>query len=189
MRLLHANYLGQRRYARHQNIRRQTGHNRRVQATRRFRHAALPRLRGGRSGRPGQPRQPDQAALIFAAEHYPDWEEKLRLKLSPGAFSENLTVEGATESALCVGDIFRVGGRAGPGDAAPPAFGKLAHKLGESRLVDWVIDAHQGGSYVRVLEEGWVVHDATFKQSPNTLIASASPRSTTSSTIACAIVP
>ena len=107
---------------------------------------------------------PDQAALIFAAEHYPDWEEKLGRKLSPGAFSENLTVEGATESVLCVGDIFRVGGAlVQVTQPRQPCF-KLAHKLGEPRLVDWVIDAHQGGIYVRVLEEGWVAPDATFER-------------------------
>jgi MOSC domain-containing protein YiiM len=39
----------------------------------------------------------------------------------------------------------------------------LARKLGEPRLVDWVIDAHQGGIYVRVLEEGRVAADAALE--------------------------
>jgi MOSC domain-containing protein YiiM len=106
---------------------------------------------------------PDQAALIFAAEHYPGWEKRLGRKLSPGAFSENLTVEGALESALCVGDVFRVGGALVQVTQPRQPCGKLARKLGEPRLVDWVIDAHQGGIYVRVLEEGRVAPGATFE--------------------------
>jgi MOSC domain-containing protein YiiM len=105
----------------------------------------------------------DQAALIFAAEHYPAWEERLSRQLSPGAFSENLTVEGATESAICVGDIFRIGGALVQATQPRQPCSKLARKLGEPRLVDWVIDAHQGGIYVRVLEEGRVTPDATFE--------------------------
>ena len=106
---------------------------------------------------------PDQAALIFEAAHYPGWEERLGHKLSPGAFSENLTVEGATESAICVGDVFRVGDALVQATQPRQPCGKLARKLGEPRLVDWVIDAHQGGIYVRVLEEGRVAPDATFE--------------------------
>jgi len=106
---------------------------------------------------------PDQAALIFAAEHYPGWEKKLGRKLSPGAFSENLTVEDATESAICVGDIFRIGDALVQATQPRQPCGKLARKLSEPHLVDWVIDAHQGGIYVRVLEEGQVASDATLE--------------------------
>jgi len=106
---------------------------------------------------------PDQAALLFAAEHYPGWEKKLGRKLSPGAFSENLTVEGATESAICVGDVFRVGDALVQATQPRQPCGKLARKLGEPHLVDWVIDAHQGGIYVRVLEEGRVASDAPIE--------------------------
>jgi MOSC domain-containing protein YiiM len=106
---------------------------------------------------------PDQAALIFAAEHYPAWEERLGRKLPPGAFSENLTVEGATESAICVGDIFRVGSALVQATQPRQPCGKLARKLGELRLVDWVIAAHQGGVYVRVLAEGLVGIGAPFE--------------------------
>jgi MOSC domain-containing protein YiiM len=106
---------------------------------------------------------PDQAALLFAAEHYPGWEKKLGREFSPGAFSENLTVEGATESAICVGDVFRVGDALVQATQPRQPCGKLARKLGEPHLVDWVIAAHQGGIYVRVLEEGRVSPDATFE--------------------------
>jgi MOSC domain-containing protein YiiM len=106
---------------------------------------------------------PDQAALIFAAEHYPGWEKKLGCKLLPGAFSENLTVEGATESAICIGDVFRIGDALVQATQPRQPCGKLARKLGEPHLVDWVIDAHQGGIYVRVLEEGQVASGATLE--------------------------
>jgi len=105
---------------------------------------------------------PDQAALIYAAEHYPGWEKKLGCQLSPGAFSENLTVAGAFESAICVGDIYRIGATLVQATQPRRPCYKLAYKLGEPHLVDWVIDARQGGIYVRVLEEGQVASGATL---------------------------
>ena len=106
----------------------------------------------------------DQAALVFAFEHYPGWEKRLGCPLAPGAFSENLTVEGATEDELCVGDIIRIGDAITQVTQPRQPCGKLARKLGEPRLVDWVIAARQGGVYLRVLTEGNVATDAAFER-------------------------
>ncbi len=99
---------------------------------------------------------PDQAVLIFAADHYPFWEERLGRSLAPGAFSENLTVTGATETELCVGDIVQIGAAVVQITQPRQPCSKLARKLGAPQLVDWIIAAGQGGSYGRVLTEGWV---------------------------------
>ena len=106
---------------------------------------------------------PDQAILVFAADHYPAWEEKLGRSLAPGAFSENLTVTGATETELCVGDILRIGAAVVQVTQPRQPCYKLAHKLGEPRLVDWIIAARQGGSYCRVLSEGPVAAGAPLE--------------------------
>jgi MOSC domain-containing protein YiiM len=106
---------------------------------------------------------PDQAVLIFSADHYPYWEERLGRPLAPGAFSENLTVTGATEAELCVGDILRIGDAIAQVTQPRQPCYKLAYKLGEPRLVDWVIAAGQGGSYCRVLAEGRVAAGADIE--------------------------
>src|SRR5271157_2513748 len=43
---------------------------------------------------------PDKAVYAYASEHYRDWEAKLRRKLPPGAFGENLTTEGLFEDRI-----------------------------------------------------------------------------------------
>jgi len=102
----------------------------------------------------------DQAVLIYAAEHYPYWEARLGRPLAPGAFSENLTVTGATEAELCIGDIVQIGAAlAQVSQPRQPCY-KLAYKLNEPRLADWIIAARQGGSYCRVLSEGLVTTGA-----------------------------
>jgi MOSC domain-containing protein YiiM len=106
---------------------------------------------------------PDQAVLIFAADHYPYWEARLGRPLAPGAFSENLTVAAATEAELCVGDILQIGAAVAQVTQPRQPCYKLAHKLGEPRLVDWIIAAGQGGSYCRVLTEGLVTSGATIE--------------------------
>jgi len=52
-----------------------------------------------------------KAVYAYPAQYYPDWREELdRADLSWGSFGENLTIEGLDEDAVCIGDVFRVGG-------------------------------------------------------------------------------
>ena len=97
---------------------------------------------------------PDQAVLAFAFDHYPYWQSRLGRELAPGAFSENLTAEGATETDICVGDIFRVGEAVIQATQPRQPCSKLARKLGEPRLVDWIVEARQGGSPILLRHEG-----------------------------------
>src|ERR671915_2376798 len=46
----------------------------------------------------------DQAVLMYAAAHYPRWEQELERPMEPGAFGENLLVEGLDEDTVCIGD-------------------------------------------------------------------------------------
>ncbi len=53
---------------------------------------------------------PDKAVCLYSAEHYAYWRDALAdPDFSYGAFGENLTVEGLTEDAVCIGDIFTAG--------------------------------------------------------------------------------
>ena len=52
---------------------------------------------------------PDQALLCFSADHYPLFESRLGRRLPPGSFGENLTIAGADEGTVRLGDVYRVG--------------------------------------------------------------------------------
>jgi MOSC domain-containing protein YiiM len=51
----------------------------------------------------------EKAVCVYPFDHYPYWNRQLGHDLQPGAFSENLTVSGAIETEVCVGDVFRIG--------------------------------------------------------------------------------
>src|SRR5215204_3245377 len=51
----------------------------------------------------------EKAVCVYPFDHYPYWSKQLGGDLKLGAFSENLTVSGAIETEVCVGDVFRIG--------------------------------------------------------------------------------
>lgn len=98
----------------------------------------------------------DKAACVYAAEHYPYWEEKLGWRLPVSAFGENFTVVNLTEDKAHIGDIFRWG-KAVVQISQPrqPCF-KLAARYGEKQLPSFLMNTGFTGFYLRVLEEGEV---------------------------------
>ena len=52
---------------------------------------------------------PDKAVCFFPLERMVGLGEPLGLTLGPGAFGENLTVEGLTEDDVCIGDTIEAG--------------------------------------------------------------------------------
>lgn len=105
---------------------------------------------------------PDKAVCLFPADHYPYWAQLLQCDLEPGAFSENLTVRGALETVVCIGDIFRCGEALVQVCQPRKPCSKLAGKHGEPRLVKWVADAGYTGYYLRVLAPGQVATGDPF---------------------------
>ena len=51
----------------------------------------------------------DRTVCVYPAGHYAWWKSEHGYDLPFGSFSENLTVEGAREEELCIGDIVRIG--------------------------------------------------------------------------------
>lgn len=99
---------------------------------------------------------PDQAVYAFPSEHYTAFERQLGRPLAPGFVGENLTMRGATEADVCIGDIWTWG------DAllqvtSPrgPCF-KLGIRLGRHALRRWVREEGLVGWYLRVLRPGQV---------------------------------
>jgi MOSC domain-containing protein YiiM len=99
---------------------------------------------------------PDQAVYAFPVEHYAAFEREVGRPLAPGFVGENLTVRGATEADVCIGDTW-AWGEALLQVTAPrgPCF-KLGIRLGRHALRTWVREQALVGWYLRVLRPGRV---------------------------------
>jgi len=51
----------------------------------------------------------DKAVYAYPADHWPWWEAEHDLACAPATFGENLTLQGADEAAIAIGDRFRWG--------------------------------------------------------------------------------
>lgn len=97
----------------------------------------------------------DKAVYVYSIENYEYWKHELgRDDLTYGQFGENLTVEGMTDDAVRIGDVFRVGS-ATVQVAQPrlPCY-KLAIKMENPKFPKLFLLSRRTGFYLRVLEEG-----------------------------------
>ena len=100
---------------------------------------------------------PHQAVYCYPHEHYGYWASQLeREDFHYGAFGENLTLLGMLETAVCIGDVFRVGGAVIQVSQPRVPCYKLADKLGIPGFEKTFLRANRVGFYARVLEEGVV---------------------------------
>jgi MOSC domain-containing protein YiiM len=97
----------------------------------------------------------EKAIYAYPAEHYAYWRQELPDKEFPwGAFGENLTTEGLSETGVNIGDRFRIG-TAEVMVTQPrfPCF-KLNLKFGRDDMVKRFLDSHLSGIYFSVMQEG-----------------------------------
>ena len=100
---------------------------------------------------------PDKAINIYPSEHYDYWKHDLGLESFPsGAFGENLTLAGATEADVCLGDIFESGEQGVRLQISQPRqpCWKLARRWKIKDLSARVDRTGKTGWYFRVLREG-----------------------------------
>jgi MOSC domain-containing protein YiiM len=98
----------------------------------------------------------EKAVCVYPFDHYPYWSNRLGRDLEPGAFSENLTVFGAIETEVCVGDVFRIGEATVQVSQPRMPCIKLAGKNGSKMLPKLIANVGYTGFYMRVLSEGLV---------------------------------
>ncbi|GHD20505.1 MOSC domain-containing protein [Nocardiopsis kunsanensis] len=100
---------------------------------------------------------PDKAVFVYPCEHYPRWREELGLSsVGPGAFGENLAVEGLTEDEVCLGDVWHVGGVVLQVSQPRRPCWKPARRWGVSDLVPRIQRSGRTGWYLRVLSCGFL---------------------------------
>ncbi len=105
----------------------------------------------------------DRSVCVYVAEHYAWWKSAHGYDLGYGAFCENLTVEGAREDEVCIGDIFRTG----------EALVQISLPRDPCRTIDrltgihdlWIQARDSGrlGFHMRTLEEGLVRRGDAFE--------------------------
>lgn len=98
---------------------------------------------------------PHQAAYCYPLAHYAHWQEKLSVTDFPyGTFGENFTITGMDEHNTYIGDTLQIG-EAVVQVTMPriPCF-KLAHKLGDAKIIKEFLHSGRSGFYLRVLTEG-----------------------------------
>jgi MOSC domain-containing protein YiiM len=100
---------------------------------------------------------PDKAACAYSADHYDHWRTELNNATLPGgAFGENFTPHGLTETDVCVGDVWSVGpARVQVSQPRQPCW-KMARRWGVKDLPTRVVQLGFTGWYFRVLGEGIV---------------------------------
>jgi MOSC domain-containing protein YiiM len=97
----------------------------------------------------------DQAVLAYSAEHYPHWRaEWERADLPFGSFGENLTIGGADEQTVCLGDQWAIGDAVLEVSKPRTPCNRLAWFHRRDDVIARVRDTGRSGWYLRVLVEG-----------------------------------
>jgi MOSC domain-containing protein YiiM len=99
---------------------------------------------------------PHQAVYAFPVEHYARLEHHIGSRLRPGYMGENLTLRGATEDDVCIGDVWSWGtARVQVSAPRGPCY-KLGIRMGKQALRTAVREEGLVGWYLRVLHAGTV---------------------------------
>ncbi len=98
---------------------------------------------------------PDKAVYVYPSEHYPYWRGELPdADLPWGAFGENLTVEGLSESCLRVGDVLRIGTAEFIVTQPRLPCYKLNVRFQRPDMVKRLLRSGRTGFYLAVIKEG-----------------------------------
>src|SRR4051812_34879786 len=97
---------------------------------------------------------PDKAVYAYASEDTAWWQQELGRELGPGAFGENLTVEGIDVSGAVIGERWRLG--TVELEVCQPRFPcfKLGLRFGDPKMLRRFTLAERPGAYLRIVREG-----------------------------------
>ena len=105
---------------------------------------------------------PDKAVCCYPAENYDAWQREGR-DLHAGAFSENLTLRGATEGLVALGDVFQVGTAIVQVTQPRTPCNTLSRRWSDWELPREMERTARTGFYLRVLREGHVTVGDAFE--------------------------
>ncbi|MEW6210830.1 MAG: MOSC domain-containing protein [Acidobacteriota bacterium] len=100
---------------------------------------------------------PEKAVCAYPFEHYPRWQQEFDLpSLTYGAFGENFTFEGLTETDVCIGDVFSAGDAIVQVSQPRPPCWRLARWWQVKEFALRMEETGLTGWYLRVIREGYV---------------------------------
>lgn len=114
-------------------------------------------LAGDEQGDPRAHGGTDKAVHHYAFEHYMPWRAELGalpVLTRPGAFGENLSTTGCTESDICLGDRLRIGTVVLEVSQSRQPCWKLNDRFGRPDMAQLVQQTGRTGWYYRVIEPG-----------------------------------
>jgi len=98
---------------------------------------------------------PEKAVYAYPAEHYEYWRTQLSdVSFSWGAFGENLTTDGLSEDALCIGDLLRVGSALLQITQPRMPCYKLGLRFNRDDMIKRFLASGRSGFYFSVIEQG-----------------------------------
>jgi len=96
----------------------------------------------------------DKAVYAYPADHWPWWENEKQLSCRPATFGENLTLEGADENTVSIGDRFQWGDAILEVSQPRAPCYKLAIHTSRPDVPQLMTHSARCGWYFRVIGEG-----------------------------------
>jgi ferredoxin-NADP reductase/MOSC domain-containing protein YiiM len=98
-----------------------------------------------------------RAVFVYQMDAYQFWERFLgRKDFIFGQFGENFTVEGLSDSEVCIGDRYRIGDAIFEVTQPRVTCYRVGIRMNEPRMPALLVAHHRPGFYFRVLQEGEV---------------------------------
>src|SRR3984885_7658656 len=98
-----------------------------------------------------------RAVFVYQTDSYDYWESFLgRKDFVFGQFGENFTVEGLSDSEVCIGDRYRIGDAIFEVTQPRVTCYRVGIRMNEPRMPALLVALHRPGFYFRVLQEGEV---------------------------------
>ncbi|WP_164670152.1 MOSC domain-containing protein [Virgibacillus doumboii] len=98
---------------------------------------------------------PEKAVFAYSKKHYEDWQDELNIdSIGVGAFGENLSLENADESTVCIGDTYQFGDSIIQVAQPRQPCWKPARRFRIMDLALRIQNSGRTGWYFRVLKEG-----------------------------------
>jgi ferredoxin-NADP reductase/MOSC domain-containing protein YiiM len=96
-----------------------------------------------------------RAVFVYQIESYRYWQEQLkRADFVPGQFSENFTIEGLPDDAVCIGDRYQIGSAVFEITQPRTTCYRVGIRMNERRMPALLTSSGRPGFYFRVLQEG-----------------------------------
>jgi ferredoxin-NADP reductase/MOSC domain-containing protein YiiM len=98
-----------------------------------------------------------RAVFVYQMDSYRYWQSHLgRYDLICGQFGENFTVDGLSDTEVCIGDRYRIGGALFEVTQPRVTCYRLGIRMNEPEMAALLVKHGRPGFYFRVLEEGEV---------------------------------